>query len=334
MAGHAAGDRVDRVVDRDPALLELVGDLLDRVLGLGDGEAVAGDDDDGVGVGELDRRVLGADRDVTGRSSPVPPPPPEGAPPKPAKRMLATERFIAVAISRVRIVPEEPTRVPATISATLSRAKPAAAAERPVKAFSSEITTGMSAPPIGSTTRLPRIAAATRSRMKRPCEGDSLSTARTTQMATIAEQQDGVDHLLARAPPSAGSGSGPGAWRRRCSSPRRRPSRRSPAKRIGISESSGTVLAERDPVADLRPGDQGDGAAADAVVEGDHLRHLGHLHPDRGDDADRRADPEAEDDQAPVADPVEQQGGDHGDRHADGGDQVAALGGGRVGAAV
>ena len=64
MAGHAAGDRVDRVVDRDAALLELVGDLLDRVLGLGDGEAVAGDDHDRVGVGELDRRVLGADRDV------------------------------------------------------------------------------------------------------------------------------------------------------------------------------------------------------------------------------------------------------------------------------
>jgi hypothetical protein len=101
---------------------------------------------------------------------------PPGAPPKPAKRMLATERFIAVAISIVRIVPEEPTRVPATISATLSSAKPAAAAERPVKAFSSEITTGMSAPPIGSTTRLPRSAAAIRIAMKSACEGSSLLT--------------------------------------------------------------------------------------------------------------------------------------------------------------
>ena len=52
--------------------------------------------------------------------------------------------------------------MPATISATLSSAKPAAAAERPVKALSSEITTGMSAPPIGSTTRLPSSAAAIR----------------------------------------------------------------------------------------------------------------------------------------------------------------------------
>ncbi len=111
--------------------------------------------------------------EVCGRSSPVPTPA-AGAPPKPAKRMFATERFIAVAISMVRIVPDEPTSVPATISATLSRAKPAAAAERPVNAFSREITTGMSAPPIGSTTRLPRIAAPIRIAMKIPCEGSSL----------------------------------------------------------------------------------------------------------------------------------------------------------------
>ena len=47
-----------------PLLLELVGELLDRVLGLRDGEPVAGDDHDRVGVGERDRRVLGADRAV------------------------------------------------------------------------------------------------------------------------------------------------------------------------------------------------------------------------------------------------------------------------------
>ncbi len=64
--------------------------------------------------------------------------------------------------------------MPATISATLSSEKPAAAAESPVKAFSSEITTGMSAPPIGSTTRLPRIAAAIRTAMKSAWLGSSL----------------------------------------------------------------------------------------------------------------------------------------------------------------
>ena len=270
--------------------------------------------------------------DVCGRSSPSPAPPPAGAPPKPAKRMLPTERFIAVAISIVRIVPEEPTRVPATISATLSSAKPAAAAERPVKALSSEITTGMSAPPIGSTTRLPSSAAAIRIAMNSPWLGSPLLTAMSTQAATIPISSTRVDHLL------AGDGERPGrdqvlelgegdvrAPEGDRADDRGEEDRDQHVERDEPSPS-------RDPVADLRPGDQRHGAAADAVVEGDHLRHLGHLHADRGDDADRRADPEADRDQAPVADPVEQQRRDDGDRHADGGDQVAALGGGRVGA--
>ena len=49
------------------------------------------------------------------------------------------------------------------ISAVLSSTKPVDAAASPVHAFSSEITTGMSAPPIGSTKRTPRIAAPIRS---------------------------------------------------------------------------------------------------------------------------------------------------------------------------
>ena len=57
MAGHAAGDRVDRVQDLDAALLERRGEVGDRALGLGDGHAVAGHDDDQPRVGELDRDV-------------------------------------------------------------------------------------------------------------------------------------------------------------------------------------------------------------------------------------------------------------------------------------
>ena len=75
--------------------------------------------------------------------------------------MLGIERFIASAIRLVRIVPEAPTIIPATISAVLFSAIPVAAADRPVNALSSEITTGMSAPPIGSTRKLPSRAAAT-----------------------------------------------------------------------------------------------------------------------------------------------------------------------------
>ena len=42
------------------------------------------------------------------------------------------------------------------MSAVFSSTKPAEAAARPVKAFRSEITTGMSAPPIGRTSRTPK----------------------------------------------------------------------------------------------------------------------------------------------------------------------------------
>ena len=56
--------------------------------------------------------------DFTGRSDASPPPsvePPLSAP----NRMLATERPMALAISRVRNVPEAPTSVPATSSSVL-----------------------------------------------------------------------------------------------------------------------------------------------------------------------------------------------------------------------
>jgi hypothetical protein len=82
---------------------------------------------------------------------------------------------------------------------------------------------------------------------------------------------------------------------------------------------------------ELRPGDQRDRAAADSVVEGDHLRHRGHLHAERGGHPDRGADQQPADDQAPVADAVKGQRDPDRDGHAEGGDQVAALGGGGVG---
>ena len=74
--------------------------------------------------------------------------------------MAGMERFIALAIRLVRIEPDAPTIMPATIIAVLFSAKPAAAADNPVIAFSSEMTTGMSAPPIGSTTIKPSTPAA------------------------------------------------------------------------------------------------------------------------------------------------------------------------------
>ena len=129
VAGHAPRDRVDRVQDLDAAALELGGEVGDRALGLRDRHAVAGHDDDEPRVGELDRDVGRARRAhravdaVVAGAAAAPPPPP-----KPPKKTLPIERFIASAICLVRIEPDAPTSMPATISAVLSSAMPAAAA--------------------------------------------------------------------------------------------------------------------------------------------------------------------------------------------------------------
>ncbi len=100
--------------------------------------------------------------------------------------MLGIERFMASAMSVVRIVPDAPTIMPPTIRATLSSAMPAAAAESPVRAFSREMTTGMSAPPMGSTTMLPSTAAATRIRMNRPSLSEPAAMATAAPTATVS----------------------------------------------------------------------------------------------------------------------------------------------------
>ena len=71
--------------------------------------------------------------------------------------MFMIERFIASAISLVRIAPEAPTRAPAMIRTGLPMTKPAIAAAVPVNEFSRLMTTGMSAPPMGRTIVIPKI---------------------------------------------------------------------------------------------------------------------------------------------------------------------------------
>ena len=66
---------------------------------------------------------------------------------------------MARAIISVSSVPEAPTSMPLTISTFECRTKPVADAATPVNAFRSAITTGMSAPPIGSTNRTPKASA-------------------------------------------------------------------------------------------------------------------------------------------------------------------------------
>ena len=97
------------------------------------------------------------DRTVPSSAAPVPAP--ACTCPNAPKSTLPIERFIARPISIVSSVPEAPTSAPLTISTFESSSNPVGAAARPVNAFSSEITTGMSAPPIGSTNSTPKTSA-------------------------------------------------------------------------------------------------------------------------------------------------------------------------------
>ena len=223
--------------------------------------------------------------------------------------------------------------MPATIRATLSSANPAAAAARPVNAFSSEITTGMSAPPIGSTNRLPSTAAAIRTAMNSACEGsESWLAASTTQPARIP---------ASRMPLTM-------CW---------------PGKRIGRPEISSWSFAkamfepqnetepttsreqdrdqdvERDVPAERRAGG---GTRPTRSAPPRRRRRRCRARPSAASGSSARAarrprrpavpisDPEH--DQDPVADHVQRQRDRDRDRHPAGGDQVAAPRGGRVGA--
>ena len=77
VAGHAAGDRMDRVFDLDALLLQHVGHFAQRVLGLRHRHAVAGHDDDLGGVlhhegGVVGRALLDRPRLLAGRPGPRP----------------------------------------------------------------------------------------------------------------------------------------------------------------------------------------------------------------------------------------------------------------------
>ncbi len=88
---------------------------------------------------------------LTVRVSPEPSAPPVAVTtePKALNSTLASDRPIALLIIRVSRMPDAPTRVPAMISRLLLRVKPEAATASPVNEFSSEMSTGTSAPPIG-----------------------------------------------------------------------------------------------------------------------------------------------------------------------------------------
>ena len=192
--------------------------------------------------------------------------------PSPPKNTLPIERFIASAICLVRIEPEAPTSMPATISAVLSSAMPAAAALRPVNAFRVEMTTGMSAPPIGSTASTPSAPAASRISQNSSC--DSAPAAITTASPTAISGERRVDRARDR---EAALERLLELEERDDRAPERdRADDRGEQDRDQRLELRVAAGLERLLVLDDR--DQRDRAAADAVEQRDHLRHRGHVH--------------------------------------------------------
>jgi hypothetical protein len=82
-----------------------------------------------------------------------------GAAPNAPNSTLVSERFIARHISWLRMIPDDPTSAPEMMSTVLLMTKPVIAAAIPEYELSSEITTGMSAPPMGSTSPTPSASA-------------------------------------------------------------------------------------------------------------------------------------------------------------------------------
>ena len=130
------------------------------------------------------------------RRPPRPRPPARVTWPNAPKRTFVIERFIARPIIIVSNVPDAPTSMPLTISTLFSSSKPPRPTASPVNAFSSEITTGMSAPPIGRTNRTPKSSAPATSAHS----SHSSCTPATSAMPArdAREEERRVDELLAR----------------------------------------------------------------------------------------------------------------------------------------
>src|ERR1041385_4107667 len=74
------------------------------------------------------------------------------------KSTFVNERFIALLIRIERMKPDAPSSDPEMMRMTLPSAKPVAHDARPEYELSSATTTGMSAPPIGITSRRPNTS--------------------------------------------------------------------------------------------------------------------------------------------------------------------------------
>ena len=202
--------------------------------------------------------------------------------PNAPKSTFAIERFIAFAISSVSSVPEAPTSIPATMRTVESSTKPVAEAARPVNAFRSEITTGMSAPPIGSTNITPKTSARRMSATIAHCSSSPATIA--TPSAAAAPRTSDVHDVLAREDDRAAADE-----LLQLREGDERAGERDRADQRGERDRQRLVPDEHAvELVELGERDERRRTAADPVEQGHHLRHRGHLHPPRADDARRR----------------------------------------------
>ena len=203
-------------------------------------------------------------------------------------RCSADERFIASAISLVRMAPAAPTSAPAMISGVLSSTNPAIATAVPVNALSSEMTTGMSAPPIGSVPSTPSASAdehaAAAAPATPPCRG---------RIGQPAGQRDQEQRRGSRQCPPRNVIGRPGIRPASLPAATTEPENVTPpmsrsstvASVVGdrqLAERHRSVVADR-----VAERDERRRAAADRVEHADQLRHRGHRDPAGGDQARR-----------------------------------------------
>jgi hypothetical protein len=81
--------------------------------------------------------------------------------PNAPKSTFVNDRFIARHMMTDRMKPDDPSSAPAVMRTLFSSANPIATAASPAYAFSSEMTVGMSAPPIGMIISTPKVSEST-----------------------------------------------------------------------------------------------------------------------------------------------------------------------------
>ena len=225
------------------------------------------------------------------------------------------ERFMALAMSRVRIAPEAPTRAPATMRTTLPTTKPAIATAVPVKALRSEMTTGMSAPPIGRTIVTPKIraqasAASSRRRQDVAVVRDHAGTRQDHHDRDAQaghEQEPGKDPtardqdgLALDAAHQFGRGDQRTRERHRADDDVGDDEEGSPAIQAGDAAGQDAVAVEGNEVVE---GQQRGRGATHGVEERDELRHGGHGHGPGHSEAQASAQSQAADQEDPVPEP-------------------------------